>query len=367
MARLAPRCPGGVHVIDLGAGTGLLSMMAARAGAASAVGIEQNRHMCDVADDCVARNGLLGRVTILSGDARRARSEPAPDGAPADVERRADLLVYEVFDSGLIGEGVFHILAAAKEQLARRGAVFLPASARVLVQPLQMRLETAAGFDVRPANRWRWRPDYEGVQLERCRERWTALADPVEAFAFDFADAAGNMRPVERGVELLFTAAGVFNAVALWFELQLDEEGMLSTSPHREGRGPTWQQALFWVPERRVSAGEAFELSVSHDTYAISVGKKGEPGGPESGGVTFSEVVEDEDQDNVVPVPLFDPGWKEAFDRLQPLNASLVRACVQSPLEYRATALAAVELAARPHDHGVDAAQAHEFCSRMMG
>lgn len=71
-------------------------MMAARAGAASVVGAEVNRHMCDVADECLAKNGLLGPVTILNGDARRLRSQPGPDGTPADVERRADLLVYEV-------------------------------------------------------------------------------------------------------------------------------------------------------------------------------------------------------------------------------------------------------------------------------
>jgi hypothetical protein len=35
--------------------------------------------------------------------------------------------------------------------------------------------------------------------------------------------------------------AGVFNAVAMWFELHLDEETSLSTSPYLE-KGPTWQQ-----------------------------------------------------------------------------------------------------------------------------
>lgn len=80
----------------------------------------------------------------------------------------------QVFDSGLIGEGVLHILAAAREKLAAPGALLVPASARVFAQPIQMRLESAAGFDVSQANRWRWRPDYEGVDLEECRwvEGW---------------------------------------------------------------------------------------------------------------------------------------------------------------------------------------------------
>lgn len=34
----------------------------------------------------------------------------------------------------------------------------------------------------------------------------------------------------------------MFNAVAMWFELRLDEEATLSTSPYLD-KGPTWQQA----------------------------------------------------------------------------------------------------------------------------
>jgi len=38
----------------------------------------------------------------------------------------------------------------------------------------------------------------------------------------------------------------------------------------------------------------------------------------------------------------------------------------QSPLEFRAVAGAALRLAARPHDMGVDAAQAAAFAVRML-
>ncbi|KFM25022.1 Protein arginine N-methyltransferase 7 [Auxenochlorella protothecoides] len=371
VARLKSRRPGGVHVLDMGAGTGLLSMMAVRAGAASVVGAEINRHMCDVAEECLASNGCLGRVTMLDRDVRRMAAEPGPDCAPADLERRVDLLIYEVFDSGLIGEGVLHILAAAREKLAAPGALLVPASARVFAQPIQMRLESAAGFDVSQANRWRWRPDYEGVDLEECRNDWVALADPVEVFAFDFSASLENMRPASAPHELLFTEAGVVNAVATWFELELDEECTLSTSPHRSGKGPTWQQAVQWVREERVAPGQTRVLIASHDTYSISYAlEEGAAPGPDhAGGVHFAELSDGagELEDRATGVPLVDPVWKEAFDSLQPLNSQIVRACVQDPLEYRAIALEAVAFASRPHDYDLDASQATDFCVKMMG
>lgn len=63
--------------------------------------------------------------------------------------------------------------------------------------------------------------------LYLCRESWTPLAEPVEVFSFDFTDVAPYMAPAEAALQLRFTSAGVFNAVAMWFELQLDEETTL--------------------------------------------------------------------------------------------------------------------------------------------
>lgn len=40
--------------------------------------------------------------------------------------------------------------------------------------------------------------------------------------------------------------AGVCNAVAMWFQLHLDEEVSLSTSPYQD-KGPTWQQVCGWL------------------------------------------------------------------------------------------------------------------------
>ena len=48
------------------------------------------------------------------------------------------------------------------------------------------------------------------------------------------------------------------------------------------------------------------------------------------------------------------------------MNENLSKATVQNPLEYRATALAAVQIGSRPHDLGLDAEQAAAFCTRYM-
>ena len=107
--------------LDIGAGSGLLSMMAARwslgtctrgglatrrascllslpcrAGADSVYAAEISAHMCDVAEETTIMNGFLGKVTVLDKDARRLDVARKPDGTAPELPRRANLLVYEV-------------------------------------------------------------------------------------------------------------------------------------------------------------------------------------------------------------------------------------------------------------------------------
>lgn len=163
-----------------------------------------------------------------------------------------------------------------------------------------------------------------------------------------------------------------------------------STSPYAD-KGLTWQQAVQWVPEVQVAPGQHLRLTARHDTYAISYSHAlgEEPAGPATpcrsggslggstcssgssgqrcGGSEFDGLAPKPSQPARTAVPLADPLWKAAYDRLSGVNEQLVKACVQNPLEYRGVVQAALALAARPHDIGVDAQQAAELCVKLMG
>jgi hypothetical protein len=48
------------------------------------------------------------------------------------------------------------------------------------------------------------------------------------------------------------------------------------------------------------------------------------------------------------------------------VNEQLSKAAIQNPMEFRALAMAAVQIGARPHDLCVDPEQAAAFCNRFM-
>lgn len=59
---------GEVHVLDMGTGAGLLSLMVARAGADSVVACDLHESLAAVARKAVARNGCSDKVSVVHRD-----------------------------------------------------------------------------------------------------------------------------------------------------------------------------------------------------------------------------------------------------------------------------------------------------------
>src|SRR5215203_5558533 len=83
-------------VLDIGSGTGLLAMMAARAGAKETITCEMVPQLAKLARDTVERNGLADRIVTLD-----KKSTCLAIGS--QMTQRANLLVTETVDCGLLG------------------------------------------------------------------------------------------------------------------------------------------------------------------------------------------------------------------------------------------------------------------------
>ena len=121
VARVGPSA----HVLDIGAGSGLLGLMAARGGAKGVTGIERVGALAECARAIAAANGLAGAVQVLHAEST------AVDSAALAGGHRADLLVSEILDDGLLGEHVLPSVADARARLIAPGAPIIPSAATV--------------------------------------------------------------------------------------------------------------------------------------------------------------------------------------------------------------------------------------------
>lgn len=291
------RVIGGHRVVDIGGGSGLLAMMAARAGASQVATVERIGDMVECATRVLASNGFSGKIKVVHGSSLDL--EPAALGFNDDA--RATVVLSEVLDDGLLGEGVIPTVAHARRHLADPGALVIPAAAKVWAQIVSIPTQPEpvimpASSAVDPSGR-RWggydtlRPPevkrYTSVRLDRVKH--VPLTEPFPVFGFDFdapldhpSSTAEYSRVEDINVEA--NADGVANAVVFWFTLTLnrgeDSDALadLCTYPAMaklcEARGSSrcWNEALQFIEPLAVHSGCALSLRASHSPTRVSFG-----------------------------------------------------------------------------------------------
>jgi hypothetical protein len=254
----------GCKVLEIGTGTGLLAMMAARAGAAEVVTCESESAVAITAQEIVARNGYADRVRVLM------KHSTALD-AQVDLGGRADILVSEIVSNDLLGEGAVPAIEDACQRLLKPGGTVIPARGRVRVALADddewddLRMGHVAGFDLSPFSRLAL-PHYEiYVGATRLRLR----SDPVDLFSFDFASGGPF---AEQECETALVAHGRrSNGIAQWIALDMDGQGRYENQPE-PGTNSSWM-IVFYPFERAFETrpGERVTIQARHDRGGLRV------------------------------------------------------------------------------------------------
>lgn len=219
-------------VLDVGAGTGLLGLMAWRAGGL-VYACEANRSFAAAAQRVLKKNGADFPVIPKSS----MRLE-----VPRDLPRRADVMVAEVLSSSLFGEGILATYRDAHRRLLVPGARVIPSRVRlhfaVVEWPHVHRGNCAgkvAGFDLSAFNTFR--AERRLLELPPVDATVRCLTKPCTAVEVDLANPEDPLlaQParLQQELELPVLADGECQLVVVWWDASLDAEGevVLSTNP----------------------------------------------------------------------------------------------------------------------------------------
>jgi protein arginine N-methyltransferase 1 len=116
----------GASVVEIGCGTGILSIFAAHAGARRVVAIEESE-IATVAERMFRANGCDGIVEL-----RRANSRDV------ELDEPADLLIHEILGVDPFVENLLPAVIDARERLLRPGGRLLPSRVQVLCLGLEV-------------------------------------------------------------------------------------------------------------------------------------------------------------------------------------------------------------------------------------
>jgi SAM-dependent methyltransferase len=123
---LAARVSPGASVLDLGAGTGVWAVLAARLGAGRVVAVEREAVLRPVIEALARESGVAHRVEVVQGDARRVR-----------LPRAFDVIVSEMVGNEGFEEGLVPVLARARQRFLRPGGTLIPEQIALAAAPVK--------------------------------------------------------------------------------------------------------------------------------------------------------------------------------------------------------------------------------------
>ena len=253
----------GMLVLEIGTGTGLLAMLAARAGAAQVVTCEKEPLVAERAQTIIARNGLADRITVVP-------KELGELTVGRDLPRRADLLVAEIVDNHLLGESVLPLYSQARKHLLTPAARVLPetiAACGMLVggvEPRSFRMGEVMGFDLSPFNELASPVVMNGAG----GGRFKAYSDSLKIFRFDL-NAVGHPDRENRQVEITVTRDGLAQGFMQWNWMDFGDGITFENRPPLKSH---WWPVIHLFPESlAVREGDLLCLHAEHDQTRIMI------------------------------------------------------------------------------------------------
>jgi precorrin-6B methylase 2 len=237
-------------VIDLGCGTGILTLFACRAGARRVYAIEAGE-VIELARRLSAVNGFEDQVRFVPEVSTRAQ-----------LPERTDVLVTETLGNFGLGERMLGSVIDARRRFLKKGGTIVPTRVDLKVSPVECPAAYES-FDV-------WRNGLYGIDLSLARSHavnnvyaWRfepahLLAEPltlsrIELSRADEVDVLGRLSFNVR-------RAGVVHGIAGWFQAELAPGLYLSNSPPNVA--PNWAHAFFPL-ERSLRVGQGDRVAVA--------------------------------------------------------------------------------------------------------
>ncbi len=255
--------PGDV-VVDVGTGTGVLAIAAARAGARRVYAIEATS-IGQVAELMFEANGLADRIQLLQGRSTRL-----------DLPEKADVLISEIIGSAPLSEQVLETFLDARARYLKPGARLVPERLAGYGVPVEIPAAVLGSrtFTREAAARWRsaYGIDFSPLAVVAASlgqsflsqhsetRQWPWLSYPIRLFDIDLRSHADAT--VRSTASASARSSGVLNGLMIFFDLHVSSSVRLSSDPATASEQSHWRNPVEILPEAsNVQPGDLIEVT----------------------------------------------------------------------------------------------------------
>lgn len=242
-------------VLDVGAGTGFLSLLAAQAGARKVYAVEPTG-MAQVMRDNIAANEFGNRIEVLQG-----RIEDVP------VKEKVDVVVFEWLGASGNDENMYRHMLLARDRWLKPDGVLIPGNVTTWMVPAHDELlSQEREFFMKKPFALNLEPVWQATSGELFYARHHVkkshlLAAPSALWTHDVRRDSWERanQKYQADPAFLVTKAGIFNCLASWFTADMPGTVPLTNAPN--AADTHWGRVIFPCHgEYQVRAGDQIEV-----------------------------------------------------------------------------------------------------------
>jgi protein arginine N-methyltransferase 1 len=209
-------------VLDVGAGTGIFSLLACRYGARRVYAVEP-ASVIEVAREMARRNGVGERIVFLACPIEEV-----------ELPRRVDVIVSDMRGTlPISGRNVANV-ALARERFLAPGGRLIPLRDQIFTAPVEAPLLHRRNIASWLENRWQL--DMEPARCAACNVPWAASKSDLRLLApgqrvHTIEYGHGDTAAFASRVHFESLSPGTVHGLALWFEAEVAEGIQFSTGP----------------------------------------------------------------------------------------------------------------------------------------
>ena len=214
-------------ILDIGTGSGLLSMMAAANGAGKVIACETSNIIADTAKKIIHKNGYKEKITVINKKSTELK-------IGEDLPRKADLIISEILSAEFVGEGVRTSVFDANKRLLKKNGKMIPESGTIKISLLgndkeifdTISVANVSGFDL---------SEFNSISQSKfthfLKKKPTLLSNDEGAFSINLYNEE-NIEKEEKIIELKVNKEGLCLGIIQWMKIQLYKDIEYENSPN---------------------------------------------------------------------------------------------------------------------------------------
>jgi predicted RNA methylase len=256
-------------VVEIGTGSGVLAIAAARAGAAKVYTIEAGA-MARTAQKVIDATEVAQKIRVVSGLSHQV-----------EIPEKADVLIGEIIGNDPFCECILQAFEDARRRMLKPAARVVPQRLKVFGVPLELSPDSLKNKALTRENIENWKNWY-GTDFSHLADNITYEDDVIFSLNADRAKGLNSLGDafliaevdfntfrdptIQKTVTARVSKAGLLNGILVFFDLEPGGSQTITTKPDSTQGDSSWINPIWYLAgARQMKSGDSFTLRFSFD------------------------------------------------------------------------------------------------------